>query len=1246
MSSLLVVPLRLDALLATSETTLVDAMADFSALPYSDGSRDFNAGDPYLSTSVLSKPFQNDNLHLRPGLHLHWALPDTLAKGVHTPDETNPGQAAAVFPRVPNRWLITRRASLDDSIEAQWVVESDYLYPDAAGALTPAVTILYPSDPAAGDHRPFRYLGRSLRIDQWNPADPNAEYLERLTAIGYGTPLFAALYANCHSVFGFHDPDLNQAQLSDVYYELIGWYSDAAQDFLATFIADFQTRYSAANAGQAPNDDEIMAEIAAELSWQVAKGAGDALPSNMLCYGRLDFAPDPGGIDNALLDSSPTLAFGNTSSEAISAWLGNAVDPANAALIEDQMEALQLGSQLEGRQLDLGSSFTEARHAKGFNAVTGGTLWTLRPRSSTTQASAVDGAAQMNIELPPGLADRLNTLNLTQQRYDRALAEIEARRRQLYADWCRFMTCSYPPETLPDSYPDPDEVQLFIEERGLENLRRQEEATGTLLLQYDAGGVVTSASAGASASASLAAVLAQAVNDALSDLASHNSSAEVQAANVSLELQPGPGPRYWQPAEPGIALAGPAVAPSRRHGNTAGDDSLCCPVIDDPALSYPPVPAQLNDLLAAVAALDDSNCSAGSIAFSAAGHRTWSVQPWHPLLLEWEVEVFPLANKSNVADSNRNYGSDFVSDNYVSVENEPDLTLQAGKGQVVKAANLYSGQSMLTPLPARYLQDTLLSWLNKQLLPQYYDANPGVTPDDDYLQAPANLAAVTAWYSSLPTFPVAPADQAADPLYSALRALVPLLSDEMQAQALSGFNDALLMQQQVLQLDIADPLRFDQELSASDFMDAVKAAVKNFNRVSPQPLNDFNPIRSGWLRLSRARLLDSFGQTLELDVDSVVRAAPLLLPGHPSMLRLNPRFVPPLRLNMRWLAAADDVVEMNAHPASSPVCGWLLSNRLDRSLMVYDQQGGALGSIEGNARWAPAPGSAAAATIDEVGNNHLRRLLRYLAYDPASADPVEEAEKQSFLEAFISSIDSALARIDPENFAEQPDLALLIGRPIALTRLTLSMEMLGLPPLHQGWDQFRHDLARTIRETNSCAAVSLPLRLGEYGKYNDGVVGYWIEQADGFADNTYYTPQSDVQHVNIRSHVDDPFHLNSGIEAPPLYLTMLLDPRGLAHASAGVVPVKSIAIPPDQYYAALQALQVTFQTRPILTPADNIALPLPAEAGYSWSWLDRQNGAWIATPEQPAAADTAAAFSASLLLREGWLQLTPDEESP
>jgi hypothetical protein len=66
----------------------------------------------------------------------------------------------------------------------------------------------------------------------------------------------------------------------------------------------------------------------------------------------------------------------------------------------------------------------------------------------------------------------------------------------------------------------------------------------------------------------------------------------------------------------------------------------------------------------------------------------------------------------------------------------------------------------------------------------------------------------------------------------------------------------------------------------------------------------------------------------------------------------------------------------------------------------------------------------------------------------------------------------------------------------------------------------------------------------------------------------------------------------------------------MVHAHAGTLPTKAIGIPNEKYAAALQQINITFLTTPLLTPKDNIAVSLPQEAGYEWSWIAKKGNAW------------------------------------
>ncbi|WP_159049437.1 hypothetical protein [Streptomyces sp. NRRL WC-3618] len=211
----LVVPVHLDALCLTDDLDVRGPDNAFSRLPYRDAATgpDHHEDLPYVSEIMARTRFQDEDFRLKAGVHLPWALPDGLTRMVQRADGTT------AVPAVPNRWLVTR--SRDGRVEGEWVVESDYLSDDNPAA------ILYP---VPGADRPHKRLGRKPPLDVWSRSTDRSRYLPELTAVGYGEPNFAARYANCHSVFGFLDPDYPGATPKGLRYEVLGWFDDHGQD--------------------------------------------------------------------------------------------------------------------------------------------------------------------------------------------------------------------------------------------------------------------------------------------------------------------------------------------------------------------------------------------------------------------------------------------------------------------------------------------------------------------------------------------------------------------------------------------------------------------------------------------------------------------------------------------------------------------------------------------------------------------------------------------------------------------------------------------------------------------------------------------------------------------------------------------------------------------------------------------------------------------------------------------------------
>jgi hypothetical protein len=1202
-TSLLMVPIHLDALVLGESRPVVGALADFTRLPYPAGDRDVNSDTGYLSEAILADPLANQGLRLAAGVHLHWALPDTLTRAGSGPD----GMA---FPAVPDRWLVLRGRNGQNGQQghdAGWVVESDYLHP--AGATAATGSVAYPLAPGPGQQPPpYRYLGRVVPLADWTAADPGAERLTGLTAVGYGDPAFAAFYPNCRNVFGLHDGDgpVTDGWLRGLHYDVIGWYSDGGRDYLADLLRS-----------TAPDDPLLtLREVA---RWAPALPADGKVPARMVCYGRLTFAP-AGAVSSAPPAAAPvTVAVGNSGPEALCAYLADAIGGTRPLAAEEQLEAMLLAPRLEQGGTDLATRFGQALHEAAFVARSAGSLWTLRPRSAPAAANAVRTArrvaasAARPADLTPvldRLAHALNELNRAQQAYDRATDEIGSLGEQLFFDWYRYMLCAYPPAGTGEDYPDIDGVRRFIERRGLPALRSAVQAAG--LVAYvraprdDGPRRPTAADGDPGSLASAVVRAAEQVRAALADLAASPVRSD---ADLAHQLEPVAAPRYWEPAEPVVLLAGETLSASVKHGQDGrlrADGLLDCQAV----AGVPATPANAEEAAALARVVDALAPADGREQI---GYRTWTSQDWHPLLMAWAVAVWPTA-----AGPGPEYPPGFLTDGWQLADDEPELRLRDGRGVLSPAGTVYTGTSILTP----YAQDLQVRRIAGYVMGVYQREHqrPALTEEDAaaWLAVPANLEQVQQWLAAKPPQP----GPEPDPVVTAVAALTRLQAVPSLSQSLGGFNDALLTRRHTLQLDVADPLGFDDYRA---FTAAVRPYVQGpapgqlttpgdpllppylsgGNRTAPQPLGTFQPIRSGAFRVLRLRLLDAFGRVLDLDWDRVIPSRLLPATAGGDLITLPPRFVQPARLNFRWLSADLGDQQLTELATHSPVCGWLLPNHFAESLAFYQADGTALGSIDRTGHWQFAPG-AAPVSPDQVTDPHLNAVIGYLI-----------RKGSRFLQNFHGAVDSALENIDPPNLTRQPDTAVLVGRPLAIVRASVDLQLQGLPAADQTWTALRHDLRSDSRQTAGFTGVGVPVRIGDYRQLSDGLVGYWVETPGGF-DDVFNAPLSDpVDDPGIRTHAEGEIAILQSPDSPAQTLTMLVDPRGSLHATCGVLPVKTIGIPAEQYADGLGRIEVTFATGPILSSPRDVEVPLPAGQEDAWSWVEAVPDGWRRTWTQP-----------------------------
>ncbi|MBA4045607.1 MAG: hypothetical protein C0471_14480 [Erythrobacter sp.] len=508
----------------------------------------------------------------------------------------------------------------------------------------------------------------------------------------------------------------------------------------------------------------------------------------------------------------------------------------------------------------------------------------------------------------------------------------------------------------------------------------------------------------------------------------------------------------------------------------------------------------------------------------------------------------------------------------------------------------------------------------------------------------------------------------------------------IMSQGIGGYNQEMLLRSQIARVPVEDLIKGGRDTVTSDINDAARALNYDnwysyaFNSIQPISFGllaeaNFGPLRGGFATIRSLEVVDVFGQRMTLKTtairaDGSQDAIPAfsLAPAagdtaHAQSIYLPPRLIPPARVWFKWLSATHDssvngdFVETNSHPATSPICGIVLPNHLDNTLVFYQPEGGEIGSfgVEHGAlvyrTRADNPDNPKDLLAIDIGgwgdppkvNPHLYDLMWHI--DRQDAD---------FLSDLMTAIADSSGFINPASYSQNVNLAVLIGQPLVITRAVLGIETAGgVLPVSQADTSAHPDFTNDVkagrfrypdREATGAAglqSLAIPMQLGNLANIDDGMIGFFIDgQGNVGPYGTFYAPKAPIEggHGVERPSPDT---VSVALNATPRTVTFLMDPRAPVHATSGILPVEQIAVPPDQYSATLNRLEVSFITRPVLERSGGLVLPLPLESGYNWSWI--QQGQAEPTPLSANAGTEVAKFGYTpQQLLEGWTRLQKD----
>ncbi len=1199
-------PLSLELLYLSKPTRAVEAAFNPSLLPWSATGRDFNSDTAFLGDEVSSPPFQNRNLVLLPGIHLHWQVPRELTRSKLTRSKGDPTghRMEGIHPQLPNRWLITRtipdQGQWPNWTRSRWIVESDFLHP-LSGPIPPGATA-YPNSDKGGKEesvQAFRYLGRTLSLENWLEVGNKGEYLaDGLTVMGYGNPAFAAFASDCRGIFTFHDKEANDTRAAK--YSVVGFYNDSVNppSFATNIIQSDEDPFPDSRPGILYiGKTEFSPESLANADPSSAFFQEETTRKRRLDARRGQVLSQLGEKPESDANLATHIAIGHTATEALCAFLADSFLAENKdnplsdkSSIEEQLEAILMAADLEHRLQDHYPKFLEGRHAKGFTAFHGGMRWLIKPEARETKPPVVNSKTVEPGEATPTIPAECLALLDSLNAFQKKLEKHEHTRRtlvdRLSSDWHKYMLCAYPPPSSRDIFPEADKVVHLIKSTTMKEIKKIDEKIEQVQEKRDE------------------------IVDRIQDILSLQVDRKTDV-NI-LRLKSIPGSRFWSPSNPVVVLAAPSeiegYLPSAAS-RVNHDDSTSRPKIELLLVPDPVFFEMFENEI--VQKFDNDNTE----TFQREHHD----HPARPIYVEWSAQLrSPEADFSHYED---HFDTHYLSSRFAPAAGSPDLTPLAASDSthVIDGGpdeeSAYAGRSLITVNAAQLLHERLWAFLKQQFLKQQVSSDASHLDETNEQEVIERLSQAETEDQSLTR--------------TALWAWGFLERTKILCLPLGGFNDALLMRRQTVQLPIAEPIGFKEY---QHFASDLRAIVGELPTHTPVPLARFHPIRVGELQLDRLRIIDSFGRAFDITLakKNVIAAEPLR--GDAGHVVFPPRFLQPLRVEFRWLSGGHEAVESNSHPNTTPICGWLLPNRLDESIAVYDADGKGIGTIDVDGLWRPAPGEEHPIVPRDIGNPFLRRVILHI---------LERGETEEFLK----TINDALEEIDPDSFAAHPALSLLIGRPIAVVRASVQFELLGQPAEDHSWELLRAQVeGKTVQRSRRFEDVEIPFRIGEHQMLNDGVVGYWVEDSSGgFKDGQFHTPQTAI--VNEDSPEAAGLVLKQAASAPALTFTLLMDPRGSAHLTGGVLPVKEIRLAENHFAAALKKLSVTFLATPLLMLEDRTEITLPGEPGYAWSFLDRTPQGWRTTPaEEITPPELNAAFRAGLTLREGWLRLEPKDE--
>ncbi|HEX6370734.1 MAG TPA: hypothetical protein VF006_17590 [Longimicrobium sp.] len=1252
------------------------------------------------------------------GANLMWTIPFSLRQGV-----SNEATGTVTFPNVANRWLVLRILYPRDGTAP--TLTAGVLQADLLQTLSSAQDPSQYPDP--DNQSAVRRLGKWFPLETWNgPGGPAKPFLH---AVGPGEVSWSVSFDNVRNVLALNDPLLPTTPAT-VTYMVNGWYADPASDPLYGLPTDDPQAWQDAlrqqfNWSVGDTLQDVLDGEAAWQAWALSRGidgGSDAdlppqlrdligrwktwraehgvlepqppLPRQMLCHGMVATV-DWQGFDVAYGTGIPghglgraKVAVGSTATEAIAAFMSRLVVDEYGG---SERDLFTIQRALEAFQQDLLFDLTtdpvgveSLLHQARFGSVYGGSEWiVVRPDQEDEDAEGFgEHSGQQTIPLDPPQTAALTALNAAQRALDANDARLSTQRGELFA-------LDFKQRNL--GRLDPDHPLRVKVETALAAMKGAVQAS----LDAALSGKVDVEARAESLRGLLNGKYALKQVDLPGYFGPNDPVVMIGGAELDTKLSP-PGTydeeatlytRFTGQTVRGIEVSWPVNGVELPL--TVGVAELLSRVLLPLGTA---IPKEAPDLWLEALFLDPSAAPLlASLYFAARGveHPTqteldgltekivrqqtalWNApervpvtrkalqeaagfvgdvpsrvavelrtgQPWTPVFLDWRVQWYPTSMEPAGELAGWTLGE-------IDYEWDPPFQVPTPPAPLI-----FQGRTVLNPKVGQGIQAKFAAF--------EHDPN----------------------YDALPVY-----------LRQDLEEVAGLIGGlDLLTQAMAGLTDQLVTRLQAMNRTAADP---QVALLLGDSPVSFRPVTGSQSQTVPLP---FFPLRSGHLQVLDVWVVDSYGQVLRgkdpnsgatVPIPDPIRAESVFTPNpqggsNASYLQLAPRISQPARVELRFLQADDDAIASNSSDLTSPICGWVVPNHLDGSLMVFNAGGDNLGAVlpvqrdvdpahedSSGLLWEAVPGSQAPlGAPPELPNRHLQAFIDALLAQGLSGSGA--------LEELLDVIDSSLWRVDP--FAAQTgNLSVLLGHPLAVVRADVAVRLFGYPDYNQSWGETGRYYINAQGEYAPVAppftGVEWKARVGDLRYRTNGVLGYF--QGDRY-DRFYSAHGAGFQTAPLRralrrgdrleaargvsllagrgrvfsttrvmagdttSYVETDHLIPVAPGGDRVLLTLLMDPLGTAPAITGTLPAVEVALSQGPVAQALQKMTATFRMGPLLIDPARVEMPLPGNVKGTWGWVARRDvSTWSDTAPVGVVGPVAGLEDTPRTLTEGWLTLS------